>query len=76
MAARQWLSFPDPQGRYRLEGAALRKAWPRLHRGDREPWPTGKLAPARQAAPQALPAVPQKAAQVVSPRAGGTATTQ
>jgi tetratricopeptide (TPR) repeat protein len=50
MANRQWLSFPDPQGRYRHEGAALRKAWPRLHRGDREPWPAGKLAPARQAA--------------------------
>ncbi len=48
MAARQWLSFPDPQGRYRHEGAALRKAWPKLHRGDREPFPVGKLAPARQ----------------------------
>jgi hypothetical protein len=50
MAARQWQSFPDPQGRFGHEGAALRKAWPRLHRGDREPWPAGKLAPARQAA--------------------------
>jgi tetratricopeptide (TPR) repeat protein len=48
MAAGRWLSFPDPQGRYRHEGAALRKAWPRLHRGDREPWPAGPLAPARQ----------------------------
>ena len=50
MAARQWLNFPDPQDRYRHEGAALRKAWPRLHRGDREPWPAGPHAPARQAA--------------------------
>jgi len=54
MAARQWLSFPDPKGRYHYAGAALRKAWPRLHRGDCEPWPAGKLAPARQAAWRAV----------------------
>jgi tetratricopeptide (TPR) repeat protein len=50
MAARKWLSFSDPRGRFHYEGNALHKAWPRLHRGDCEPWPGGKLAAARQQA--------------------------
>jgi len=50
MAARKWVSFHDPQAQFVLEGAALRKAWPRLHRGDREPWPAGNRAAGRQAA--------------------------
>jgi len=35
----QWIQFPykmEPAG---LAGRALEKAWERLHRGDREPWP-------------------------------------
>ncbi len=50
MTARRWTSFPDPERRFDYERAALRRAWPRLHRGDREPWPSGKLAPQRQEA--------------------------
>lgn len=50
MAARKWVSFQDPQGQFLLEGAALRTAWPRLHRGDREPWPAGTQASGRQGA--------------------------
>lgn len=50
MAARKWVPFSAPDGRFAYEAAALRKAWPRLHRGDAEPWPSGKLATARQAA--------------------------
>lgn len=50
MTDRKWTSFPDPEQRYDYEPAALRRAWPRLHRGDREAWPSGKLAAQRQEA--------------------------
>lgn len=34
-----WRKFPYPEKAYQYAGAALKKAWPRLHRGDCEPWP-------------------------------------
>ncbi len=34
-----WHKFPYPEKAYQYAGAALKKAWPRLHRGDCEPWP-------------------------------------
>lgn len=39
MATTRWLRFPHPAARYAHAGAALEAAWPRLHGGDREPWP-------------------------------------
>jgi tetratricopeptide (TPR) repeat protein len=39
MAAAKSLRFPYEQKPYAYEGAELRKAWDRLHRGDREPYP-------------------------------------
>lgn len=37
--ARAWVKFPYADPAYRYEGAALKKAWPRLHKGDCEPYP-------------------------------------
>jgi tetratricopeptide (TPR) repeat protein len=36
---RRWSPFPWPNRDYDYSGNALKKAWPELHRGDREPWP-------------------------------------
>ena len=35
----KWTAFPYTDTRYTLSGAALKKAWPRLHTGDAEPVP-------------------------------------
>lgn len=37
--ARKWTKFPHADKAYDYDAAALRKAWPRLHRGDCEPLP-------------------------------------
>ena len=34
-----WKKFPYPDKQYQYAGAALKKAWPRLHKGDCEPFP-------------------------------------
>lgn len=39
MAKEKWQKFPYADKAYQYAGAALKKAWPRLHRGDCEPWP-------------------------------------
>ena len=39
MAPMKWKAFPYDATNYRYEGAALKKAWPELHRGDCEPFP-------------------------------------
>jgi len=39
MAKGGWARFPHPDKAYVYEGAALKKHWDRLHRGDREPYP-------------------------------------
>ncbi len=39
MAAVRWKAFPYEAKAYAYEGAALKKAWPELHRGDCEPFP-------------------------------------
>jgi len=39
MAKSGWAKFPYADKSYEYEGAALKKAWPRLHRGDCEPFP-------------------------------------
>jgi len=39
MAAEKWKPFPYDATDYRYEGAALKKAWGELHRGDRETFP-------------------------------------
>lgn len=47
MATRKWANF-KAEPRFEHAGAALRKAWRRLHRGDLEPWPKGAQAAALQ----------------------------
>lgn len=46
MAARKpaWAPFPHDAKGYAYAGEALKKAWPRLHAGDSEPWPDAKRA--------------------------------
>ena len=39
MAAAKWKAFPYETKRFLYEGAALKKAWGELHRGDCEPFP-------------------------------------
>jgi tetratricopeptide (TPR) repeat protein len=39
MAKTAWVKFPNADKAYAYEGAALKKAWDRLHRGDCEPFP-------------------------------------
>ncbi|MCX7892569.1 MAG: hypothetical protein N2544_09440 [Burkholderiales bacterium] len=39
MAKGSWAKFPHADKAYVYEGAALKKAWDRLHRGDCEPFP-------------------------------------
>ena len=39
MAGAQWSKFPYDPKPYTYAGAALEKAWPRLHAGDLEPYP-------------------------------------
>lgn len=34
-----WIAFPHDASLFQYPGAALKKHWARLHRGDREPWP-------------------------------------
>ncbi len=35
----KWTAFPYDAAAYRLDAAALKKHWARLHAGDAEPWP-------------------------------------
>ncbi len=42
--AKKWTRFPHADPAYVYEGAALKKAWPRLHQGDREPYPKDAAA--------------------------------
>lgn len=44
---RKWTRFPHAQDAFDYAGAALKKKWPRLHRGDCEPFPDSE--PAREA---------------------------
>jgi tetratricopeptide (TPR) repeat protein len=37
-----WVTFPYANPRFDYAGAALKKHWERLHRGDREPWPSAQ----------------------------------
>ena len=37
---KKWTKFPHADASYTYAGAALKKAWPRLHQGDREAFPT------------------------------------
>jgi len=46
MAKTAWSAFPLDAKAYAHAGDALKKAWPRLHAGDAEPFPDGKRATA------------------------------
>jgi tetratricopeptide (TPR) repeat protein len=37
-----WAPFPYPDEKFHYPGAALKKHWERLHRGDREPYPSAQ----------------------------------
>jgi len=37
--AKKWTAFPHPDKAYARDAAGLKKAWPRLHKGDCEPLP-------------------------------------
>jgi len=41
-----WAAFPHDAKAYAHAGAALEKAWPKLHAGDCEPWPDDRRAAA------------------------------
>ena len=45
-ATSRWAAFPQDAADYAYPGDALRKAWPKLHAGDCEPWPDAKRAAA------------------------------
>jgi hypothetical protein len=62
-----WAAFPHDTKAYDHAGDALRKAWPRLHAGDQEPFPDDKraaalLKAAGKAAPKGLAAADLAAA--------------
>ena len=38
--AKKWTAFPHASQSFAYDSAAIRKHWPRLHRGDTEPFPT------------------------------------
>jgi tetratricopeptide (TPR) repeat protein len=42
--AKKWTRFPHPDKAFAYEGAALKKNWDRLHRGDAEPYPQAESA--------------------------------
>lgn len=46
MAKTAWTAFPHDARGFAYAGDALKKAWPRLHAGDAEPWPDAKRATA------------------------------
>lgn len=62
MAAKNtWTAFPHDASAFAYEGDALKKAWPKLHAGDVEPFPDSKratalIAAAGKAAPKGLDA--------------------
>ena len=62
MAAKSaWAAFPHDAKGYAYAGDALKKAWPKLHAGDTEPYPDAKraaalIAQAGKAAPKGLDA--------------------
>jgi tetratricopeptide (TPR) repeat protein len=39
---RKWIAFPQSGAAFGYRAAALKKHWPRLHRGDCEPFPAGE----------------------------------
>jgi len=39
MQTDQWATFEGDRSEFEYPGGALKKAWPKLHAGDREPWP-------------------------------------
>ena len=41
---KKWARFPHPDKTFAYEGAALKKHWHRLHRGDAEPYPQAEAA--------------------------------
>jgi tetratricopeptide (TPR) repeat protein len=46
MAKPAWTAFPHDAKAFAYPGDALKKAWPRLHAGDTEPFPDGRRAAA------------------------------
>lgn len=60
MTNNRWALFPYDSEDYYYPGAALRKHWDRLHRGDKEPFPsTAYLKSYYQSNPDVLERIPQ-----------------
>ena len=68
-SASGWADFPLDAKAYAHEGDALKKAWPKLHAGDCEPFPDAKRAAAlSKAAGKAAPKLDAEAlAELLSP---------
>ena len=69
---RKWTAFPGPRTGYDYTGAALKKAWARLHRGDCEPFPSAQwveevfaAAPAARKSAGKLGSDPEAVAQAL-----------
>jgi hypothetical protein len=45
--ASKWAAFPHDAKAYAYAGDALKKAWPKLHAGDCEPFPDARRAAAQ-----------------------------
>lgn len=66
MATPHWKAFPHPSKDFDHPGAELEKAWPRLHRGDCEPFPdVAGLEALIAAAPKLKPKMPLDEAAAV-----------
>ena len=53
----QWRPYPYDSSAFTYAGDALEAAWPRLHQGDQEPWPSAaQLQTVLEAHPKAAPA--------------------
>lgn len=65
MAKAAWAEFPLDADAYAYAGSALKTAWPKLHAGDREPFPDAKRAAALlKAAGKAAPKLDAEALAV------------
>lgn len=58
--AKNWTRFPHASKSFQYSGAALQKAWKRLHAGDQEPYPSADFV---SAALRATPALKKRAGE-------------
>jgi hypothetical protein len=66
MAAKKWTAFPHDAAAFAYAGPAFKKAWPRLHAGDGEPFPDAKAISAAMAEHAALKKIMKGDAKAVA----------